>query len=86
MFPEKECIFFCVLVDDHPSVRVPLTLGFASLPFAFAVSSSLLATGLGWVVYRPTMGLVLLTLALAPFLTAAYKSSRRRLAERRHRI
>lgn len=74
------------IIDDHPSVRGPLSLGFANMQVTFALTTTLLATALGWMIYRPALGAVLIALAVAPLMVTVYKNHRRWQAESRHRL
>lgn len=75
-----------IVVDDYPYARGVLVLGVTSLPFSFSISLSLLFISIGWVLYRPLIGLVLLLISLAPITVAAYKIHNRRRIENRHRL
>lgn len=74
------------IIDDHPSVRGPLSLGFANMQVSFALTTTLLATALGWVIYRPALGAILIALAVAPVMVTVYKNQRRWQAESRRRL
>ena len=68
-----------ITVDDSPSIRKIMSLGVTSLPFSFALSTTLLCIGIGWILYRPLLGGLMLGLALFPGLWSMY-----RLQQRRH--
>ena len=80
----EELAYFSV--DDHPAVRGPLSLGFANMQFSFALIATLLATALGWIMYRPVLGVTLIGLAVAPLMVTVYKNHRRWQVESRHRL
>lgn len=73
-------------VDDTPQIRRVLVLGVTSLPFSFALSTSLLFIGIGWLLYRPVIGFVLLTMSVFPSLLALYRIHQRRELEWRRRL
>ena len=74
------------IIDDHPSVRGPLSLGFANMQVSFALTTTLLATALGWVIFRPVLGAVLIAFAVAPLMLTVYKNHHRWQAESRRRL
>ena len=65
------------IIDDHPLVRGPLSLGFANMQVSFALTTTLLATALGWMIFRPVLGAILIALAVAPLMVTVYKNHRR---------
>lgn len=75
-----------IIVDDYPYARSVLVLGVTSLPFSFSISLSLLFIGVGWILYRPLLGISLLFISLAPITVAAYKIHNRQRIENRHRL
>lgn len=74
------------MIDDHPAVRGPLTLGFANMQFSFALITTLLATASGWIMYRPVLGVILIALAGGPLIVTVFKNYRRWQVESRHRL
>ena len=74
------------IIDDHPLVRGPLSLGFANMQVSFALTTTLLATALGWMIFRPVLGAILIALAVAPLMVTVYKNHRRWQAESRRRL
>jgi len=81
MFLGYNCIsnLLDIIIDDSPSIRKIMSLGVTSLPFSFALSTTLLCIGIGWILYRPLLGGLMLGLALFPGLWSMY-----RLQQRRH--
>jgi hypothetical protein len=77
---------FFFTVDDSPRIRRVLILGVTSLPFSFSMSSTLLFIGIGWVLYRPLIGIVLLFIATAPFLLAFHRIQQQRELEWRRSL
>merc|ERR1719221_1128094 len=75
-----------IIVDDSPQIRRVLVLGVTSLPFSFALSTFLLFIGIGWLLYRPVIGFVLLTMSVFPSLLALYRIHQRRELEWRRRL
>jgi len=57
-----------LLLDTYPFLRTVLTLGVTSINFSVSVSLTLLIIGLGWIWYRPFVGLAFLTLGLLPYI------------------
>lgn len=56
-----------VTLDLQPWLRRLLVLGVTSLHFSVSVTVTLAIIGMGWVWYRPLVGLALLTLAILPY-------------------
>eukprot|EP00095_Tigriopus_kingsejongensis_P005652 maker-scaffold209_size256900-snap-gene-0.16 protein:Tk05652 transcript:maker-scaffold209_size256900-snap-gene-0.16-mRNA-1 annotation:"transmembrane protein 43" len=56
------------LVDEFAHVRDALILGNTSLPFSFALSTTFLASGIGWIVFRPMVGCLMIGVAVSPFI------------------
>jgi len=54
-------------LDLQPRLRRLLALGSTSLQLSVSITISLGTIGLGWVVYRPQVGLLLLLLSAAPY-------------------
>lgn len=63
-----------------------MALGVTSLPFSFTLSSSLLFIGIGWILYRPLIGGLLLCMALFPGLLSMYRLHQRRQMEWRRNL
>lgn len=74
-----------LIIDEYSHVRDALILGNTSLPFSFALSTTFCATGIGWVVYRPIVGALLLFLSILPFIGPIIAIYLRREEGRRHR-
>ena len=55
-----------------------MVLGVTNLPFSFALTSTLLFIGIGWILYRPLVGGLLLGMALFPSLISFYRIQQRR--------
>jgi len=55
-----------ILMDMFPSIRRLATMGMTSLSFSISITLTLSIIGLGWVWYRPLLGLCLLLVGLAP--------------------
>jgi len=75
-----------IIVDDSPQIRRVLVLGITSLPFSFALSTCLLFIGIGWIIYRPLVGGLLLIIAIFPSSIALYRIQQRRELEWRRRL
>jgi len=57
-----------MLLDHYPLFRRVLALGVTSINFSVSVSLTLLIIGLGWIWYRPFVGLAFLTLGVLPYI------------------
>jgi len=55
-----------ILMDMFPSIRRVATIGMSSLHFSISITLTLSIIGLGWVWYRPLLGLCLLVVGVAP--------------------
>jgi len=75
-----------IIVDDSPQIRRVLVLGVTSLPFSFALSTFLLFVGIGWIIYRPMIGGLLLMASILPSSIAFYRLQQRRELEWRRRL
>jgi len=71
-------------LDLVPSLRRLLALQIGSLPFSVSLTLTLGIIGLGWLLFRPLLGLALLLLATAPYIVPFYRllMDRRRVVNR----
>jgi len=71
-------------LDLVPRLRQVLALQIGSLPFSVSLTLTLGIIGLGWLLFRPLLGLALLLLAAAPYIVPFYRllMDRRRISHR----
>jgi len=84
---KTNCVLRQVLelaLDLVPRLRRLLALQIGSLPFSVSLTLTLGIIGLGWLLFRPLLGLALLLLATAPYIVPFYRllMDRRRVVNR----
>ncbi|XP_056001007.1 transmembrane protein 43-like isoform X2 [Ostrea edulis] len=62
------------LVDWFPIVRELVAIGVNMMNLALSISLSLTVIAIGWIAYRPLMGIAILAMAATPFFMAKFKS------------
>ncbi|XP_034308124.2 transmembrane protein 43 isoform X2 [Magallana gigas] len=62
------------LVDWLPIVRELVAIGVNMMNLALSISLSLTVIAIGWIAYRPLMGIAILAMAATPFFMAKYRS------------
>jgi len=87
MFVSFSCMtnICSLLVSRFPLVRDLVNLGLTSLNVSLSITLSLTIVALGWVIYRPMLGLGLLSLAALPFILSWIRLYRRDHKENRYR-
>jgi len=55
-----------ILMDMYPSVKRVVTMGMSSLTFSLSITLTLSIIGLGWLWFRPFLGLLLLLIGVLP--------------------
>ncbi|XP_078309391.1 transmembrane protein 43-like isoform X1 [Crassostrea virginica] len=62
------------LVDWLPIVRELVAIGVTMMNLTLSISLSLTVIAIGWIAYRPLMGIAILAMAATPFFMAKFKS------------
>lgn len=65
---------FFLTVDWLPIVRELVAIGVNMMNLALSISLSLTVIAIGWIAYRPLMGIAILAMAATPFFMAKYRS------------
>ena len=61
-------------VDWLPIVRELVAIGVTMMNLTLSISLSLTVIAIGWIAYRPLMGIAILAMATTPFFMAKFKS------------
>ncbi|VDI59212.1 Hypothetical predicted protein [Mytilus galloprovincialis] len=64
------------LVDWLPIIRELVAAGVGIMNLAFSISLSLTVIAIGWITYRPLLGMALLAMAATPFIMSKFRSNR----------
>lgn len=77
MFIAFSCLtsILTTLVDWFPIVRDIVALGVCLMNLSLSISLSLTVIALGWIRYRPLLGMTILTLSLTPFVLSRLRRS-----------
>jgi len=65
-------------VDWLPIVREIVNFGMATLNFSLSLSLSLSVIALGWIRYRPLLGVTILALAATPFVLSHLRRNKKK--------
>lgn len=61
-------------VDWLPIVHELVAIGVTMMNLTLSISLSLTVIAIGWIAYRPLMGIAILAMAATPFFMAKFKS------------
>ena len=68
-------LVFSVPVDWFPIVRDIVALGVCLMNLSLSISLSLTVIALGWIRYRPLLGMTILALSFTPFVLSRFRQS-----------